>query len=169
VEQARLYQLYATGLHGRDYPTGIAGIAACFRDLGSIQLDPLLVMGRNHDLVIQSRVDGVHPGQTLDTIHQERLGFEYWDKAVCAISIESFPWFRALMNKGGRRCWVDQLGHAYPDAVSGVYEAISVHGPISSVEFKSLGIAQDGGGDAKKRWKSPRLRMPLWRFFGIRD
>ena len=100
VSQARLYQLYATGLHARDYPQGAAGIVACFRDLGSIQLDPLPVMGRNHDLVIQSRVEGVHPGETLDLIHRERRGFEYWDKALCAITIESFPWFRALMSKG---------------------------------------------------------------------
>jgi len=155
VEQARLYQLYATGLHGRDYPTGIAGIAACFRDLGSIQLDPLPIMGRNHDLVIQSRVAGVHSGETLDLIHQERLGFEYWDKAVCAITIESFPWFRALMNKGGSGCWDDQLGHAYPDAVRSVYEAVRAHGPVSSVELKNLGIAQ---GDGKNRggWKTTK-------------
>ncbi len=155
VEQARLYQLYATGLHGRDYPAGIAGIAACFSDLGSIQLDPLPIMGRNHDLVIQSRVDGVHPGETLDCIHRERLGFEYWDKALCAITIESFPWFRALMNKGGSRCWDDQLGHVYSDTVRIVYEAVRAHGPLSSVELKGLGIAQKDG-KARGGWKTAK-------------
>lgn len=153
MPQARLYQLYATGLHAKNYPTGAAGIVACFRDLGSIQLDPLPVMGRNHDLVIQSRVGGVHPGETLDLIHREQLGFEYWDKALCAITIESFPWFRALMSKGGSRCWDDQLAHAYPDAVKNVYRAITADGPLSSVELKKLGVAQ-GDKAGSKRWKS---------------
>ncbi len=153
VAQARLYQLYATGLHGRDYEPGIAGIKACFNDLGSIQLDPLSVMGRNHDLVIQSRVEGVHPGETLDLIHRERRGFEYWDKALCAITIESFPWFRALMSKGGSRCWDDQLAHAYPDAVKSVYQVITADGPLSSLELKKLGVAQ-GDKAGSKRWKS---------------
>ena len=155
VSQARLYQLYATGLHARDYPTGAAGIVASFRDLGSIQLDPLPVMGRNHDLVIQSRVEGVHPGELLDLIHRERLGFEYWDKALCAITIESFPWFRALMSKGGSRCWDDQLAHAYPDAVKRVYRAITVDGPLSSVELKKVGIAQ-GDEVSSKSWRSSK-------------
>ena len=155
VSQARLYQLYATGLHARDYPTGAAGIVASFRDLGSIQLDPLPVMGRNHDLVIQSRVEGVHPGELLDLIHRERLGFEYWDKALCAITIESFPWFRALMSKGGSRCWDDQLAHAYPDAVKRVHEAVIADGPISSVELKKLGIAQ-GDEVSSKSWRSSK-------------
>ena len=155
VEQARLYQLYATALHGRDYPAGIAGIAACFSDLGSIQLDPLPIMGRNHDLVIQSRIDGVHPGETLDYIHRERLGFEYWDKALCAITIESFPWFRALMNRGGSRCWDDQLGHANTHAIKSVYEAVRAQGPLSSVELKNLGIAQKSG-KARGGWKTAK-------------
>ena len=155
IEQARLYQLYATRLHGREYSTGAAGIAACFRDLGSIQLDPLPIMGRNHDLVIQSRVDGVHPGEILDLIHRERLGFEYWDKALCAITIESFPWFRALMNKGGSRCWDDQLGHAHTHAIKSVFEAVRAQGSLSSVELKNLGIAQNSG-KARGGWKTAK-------------
>lgn len=155
VAQARLYQLRAVGLHGRNYQDGKDGIRQVFRDLGTIQLDPLPVLGRNHDLVIQARVDGTHPDEILDLIHSERLGFEYWDKALCMIPIEAFPQFRVLMASCGdyweaRR--EKRLKERYPGAIEAVYNAVAEHGPISSRELKTLDVAQ---GDHRE-WKSTR-------------
>ncbi|MBT9130267.1 MAG: hypothetical protein DDT41_00540 [candidate division WS2 bacterium] len=154
IEQARLYQLWAVGLHGRVYEKGSAGIRACFRDLEGIQLDPLPVLGRNHDLVIQARVDGTHPGETLDLIHQERLGFEYWDKLLCVLPIEAFPTFRAFMSRGGPwgRGGEERLNREYPVAVEEVYYAVERHGAQSSRDLKALHIAQ---GDYRG-WKSTK-------------
>ncbi|MBT9141186.1 MAG: hypothetical protein DDT30_01773 [Dehalococcoidia bacterium] len=156
IEQARLYQLWAVGLHGRVYEKGNAGIRACFRDLQGIQLDPLPVLGRNHDLVIQARVDGTHPGETLDLIHQERLGFEYWDKLLCVLPIEAFPAFRAFMSRGGGGPWgregEERLNREHPGAVEEVYCAVERHGAQSSRDLKDLHIAQ---GDYRG-WKSTK-------------
>ena len=155
IEQARIYQLWTVGLHGSSYEPGKAGIRACFRDLGGIQLDPLPILGRNHDLVIQSRVDGTHPGETLTLIHEERLGFEYWDKVLCVLPIETFSWFRTLMAAGGNeweRAHEQRLNQAHPAAIDDVYEGIKKHGPLSSRELKDLGIAQ---GD-HRGWKSTK-------------
>ncbi len=155
IEQARLYQLRAIGLHGTLYPSGEAGIRACFRDLQGIQLDPLPVLGRNHDLVIQARVAGTHPGEALELIHRERLGFEYWDKVLCVIPIEEFPQFRALMTAGGEP-WEarreTRLNKEHPGAIEAVYRAVAEHGPISSRELRDLDIAQ---GDYRG-WKSTK-------------
>lgn len=79
------------------------GIRESFRDLDTLQLDPLPVLGRSHDLVIQARVGGTHPGQGVDLIHRERLGFEYRDKGLCAIPLKHFPLSRAFMAPGGER------------------------------------------------------------------
>ena len=155
IEHARRYQRYATGLCGRNYAPGDAGIRTCFRDLGTLQLDPLPIMGRNHDLVIQSRVNGTHPGQALHLIHEERLGFEYWDKVLCAIAIDRFPQFRSLMEAGGEP-WVRRrevlLEEHHPNALEAVYAAVSDHGPLSSRELKDLDIAQ---GD-QRGWKATK-------------
>ena len=102
-EEARWYHLYSLGLHGRSYPPGEEGIRRCFADLDVLQLDPLPILGRSHDLVIQARVDGTHPGQVLELVHRERLGFEYWDKMLSLIPIHHFPWFRPRMEAGGNR------------------------------------------------------------------
>jgi hypothetical protein len=155
IEQARLYQLWSVGLHGRSYEEGKAGIRASFQDLGGIQLDPLPILGRNHDLVIQSRVDGTRPGDTLDLIHEERLGFEYWDKGLCLLPIGTFPWFRALMAAGGEtweRRREARLNRDHPGAVEAVYHAVSEHGPLSSRELKDLDVAQG----EHRSWKSTK-------------
>jgi uncharacterized protein YcaQ len=155
VEQARVYQLWAVGLHGRAYPVGEDGIRKAFCDLGTIQLDPLPVLGRNQDLVIQARVDGTHPDETLDLIHRERIGFEYWNKALCIIPIEAFPQFRVLMTTCGDS-WEarreKRLKQKYPGAIEAVYDAVTEHGPVSSRELKSLEVAQ---GDHRE-WKSTK-------------
>lgn len=155
-DDARLFQLYAVGLHGRDYSTGDDGIRQCFRDLGTLQLDPLPIMGRNHDLVMQARVDDVRPDQTLDLIHEERLGFEYWDKVYCAIPIEHFPLMRAYMAQigGGKVAHKREaaLRENHPDALEAVYRAVADHGPVSSAELKGLGVAQAD----ERGWKSTK-------------
>ena len=164
-EEARWYHLHSMGLHGRSYPPGEEGIRRCFPDLDVLQLDPLPVLGRSHDLVIQARVDGTHPGQVLDLIHRERLGFEYWDKMLSLIPIRHFPWFRALMEAGGNR-WErereERLRREHPEALEDVYQAVEEHGPLSSMELRELGIAQE----ARRGWKSTRVAnmalIALW-------
>lgn len=155
IEQARLYQLQAVGLHKVSYAEGKEGIRTCFRDLSGLQLDPLPILGRNHDLVIQARVNGVHPGETLALIHDERLGFEYWDKVLCVLPIDTFPWFRALMAAGGGE-WKQNreslLNQDHPGAIAAVLRTIAQHGPLSSRELKELNTAQDD----HRSWKSTK-------------
>ncbi len=164
-EEARWYHLYSLGLHGRSYPPREEGIRRCFTDLDVLQLDPLPVLGRSHDLVIQARVDGTHPGEVLDLVHRERLGFEYWDKMLSLIPIRHFPWFRARMEAGGNR-WErereERLRREHPEALEVVYRAVEEHGPLSSTELRELGIAQE----ARRGWKSTRVAnvalIALW-------
>ena len=155
VAQARLFQLWSTRLIGTDYPAGDDGIRACFRDLGGLQLDPLPVLGRNHDLVLQSRVEGTHPGQALDLIHRERLGFEYWDKVLCVLPIDAYSKLRAYMRQGGEP-WTGgratRLERDHPGALGDVLAAVRQHGPLSSRELKALAVAQ---GDHRE-WKSTK-------------
>ncbi|MBC7220654.1 YcaQ family DNA glycosylase [Candidatus Bipolaricaulota bacterium] len=152
-EEARLYQLAAVGLHGRRYSEGEEGIRQAFRDLRAVQLDPLPILGRNHDLVLQSRVDGTHPEMFLNLLHRERLGFEYWDKMLCAIPIEEFPHFRALMDAGGEQ-WEqhreERLDRDHPGAKGAVLEAVRGNGPLSTAELKKLSVAQG----AHRGWKT---------------
>ena len=164
-EEARWYLLYSLGLHGHGYPPGEEGIRQCFADLDVLQLDPLPILGRSHDLVIQARVGGTHPGQVLELVHRERLGFEYWDKMLSLIPIVHFPWFRARMEAGGNR-WErereERWKREHPGALEAVYAAVEEHGPLSRAELRELGIAQE----ARWGWKATRVAnvalIALW-------
>ena len=156
VEQARRYQLWATHLIGANYPPGAGGIRRCFADLGSVQLDPLPVLGRNHDLVFQARVEHTHPGEALGLIHEERLGFEYWDKMLCAVSLDAYRLFSSLMDAGGlawERQRAEQLEGAVPGITDEVLAAVRHHGPISSRELRTLDVGQQ----EHRGWKATRF------------
>jgi len=56
----------------RSLPGGRAGILAVFDRLGSIQFDPIEVAGRNHDLVLLSRVAGYRREQTDELLYETR-------------------------------------------------------------------------------------------------
>jgi len=155
-EEARWFHLYSVRLHGHHYPTGEEGIRRCFADLDVLQLDPLPVLGRSHDLVIQARVDGTHPGQVLDLAHRGRLGFEYWDKMLSLIPVRHYPWFRPWMETGGdswERRREQKLKEEHPGALETVYAAVEEHGPLSSKELKELEVAQE----AHRGWKATRI------------
>ena len=48
-------------LDGNEKLIGIEGVRKIMKRLGSIQYDPLNVVGRNADLVLQARVEGYRP------------------------------------------------------------------------------------------------------------
>jgi len=155
-EEARLFHLYALGLHGKKYRRGKAGIRQCFDDMDVLQIDPLPIMGRSHDLVVQARVDGTHPDQALDLIHKERLGFEYWDKVYCVIPIQHFPAARAYMSAGKSEWWKTrekEIEEKAPGAIDEIYEVVRERGPVSSTELKEFDVGQS----EYKGWKSTKV------------
>lgn len=171
-EEARHFQLGAVGLLGARFPPGEEGIRQALRDLRGVQLDPLPLLGRNHDLVIQARVDGTHPGQLLELAHRERLGFEYWDKALCLVPIDAYPAFRPRMEAGGNPWELRReaaLEREHPGAIDEVYAAIREHGPLSATELRTHGVAQDAhlawkathvaGGALEVLWNRGRLAV----------
>jgi hypothetical protein len=153
---ARLFQLFSVGLHGRKFSKGSDGIKECFDDLDVVQLDALPLMGRNHDLVIQSRVDGTHPGQFLDLMHEDRFGFEYWDKVYCAVPLKHFPMLRTYM-KSNHGLWhlrrKKMVEDHAPKALKKIYKTIEEKGPLSSREITDFGAipAYNTG------WKPPKI------------
>lgn len=164
-EEARLFHLYAVGLHGHRYPDGEEGLRACFADLDVLQLDPLPLLGRSHNLVIQARVAGTHPGEVLELVHRERLGFEYWDKVLSLIPIDHYPAFRPWMATGGEeweRKREERLRREHPGALEAVYTAVEEHGPLSSKELERLEVAQA----SQRGWKATRVAnvalVALW-------
>jgi uncharacterized protein YcaQ len=86
----------------RSLEGGPAAVLAVFRKLGSIQVDPIAVAGRNHDLVLHARVAGYEPAW-CHTLYERREIFEATNKALSLVPTSEFPWFRHVWGRKGPR------------------------------------------------------------------
>jgi uncharacterized protein len=120
------------------------------RRLGSVQVDPLSPLGRNHDLVLQARVDGYRIDDWQGPAYRDRTWLDAWDKQACLTLAADWPARRLYRDHfaAGRAAWLAE--HA--DAVAATLARIDVDGPCSSLGF-------DGGEHAGLRgsWFGPRL------------
>lgn len=69
------------------------GVLETVRRLHSVQYDPLNVVGRNPDLVLQSRVCGYTPEKLYRELYQKHALVEGFDKMLCLFPAENFPYF----------------------------------------------------------------------------
>ena len=113
---------------------GKEGMRQFIRHMGGIQFDPINIVGRNPDLVLQSRVRDYRPGMLDEMLYTDRQLLDGWDKMASIYSVEDWPYFarqRARMEKY----------HGVPEEVvmqvaADILGQIKDKGPRSSLDFK---------------------------------
>jgi uncharacterized protein YcaQ len=80
-------------LDGNEKLIGIEGVRKIMTRLGSIQYDPLNVVGRNADLVLQARVDGYRPEYLYSLLYEEHSLVDGFDKEMCIYNTKDFSRF----------------------------------------------------------------------------
>ncbi len=136
VSEAKRIIFNATAIHSNE--KGKKGIVNIFERLKSIQLDTLPIVGRNHDLVFQSRMTDYKEGEFLEYAHKEKIGFEYMDKALCMIRIEDFPLFYSFMKKQGLKHYnqaKEKIMEEHPEVYEEVVNLLNEKEVASSKEF----------------------------------
>jgi len=73
-----------------------AQIKKLMRRLGSVQYDPLNVVGRNPDLVFQSRIKGFTVDTLEDLLYKERYLVDGWDKEMSIYPSADWPCFSRI-------------------------------------------------------------------------
>jgi uncharacterized protein YcaQ len=73
--------------------TGKAGVMQFFDTVGSIQFDPIDRVGRNPDLVLQSRIAGYRPGLLEELLYADRLLLDGYDKVASVYPTDDWPCF----------------------------------------------------------------------------
>jgi uncharacterized protein len=118
--------------------------------LGSVQVDPLAPMGRNHDLVLQARVDGYRVDGWQVPAYRDRSWVDAWDKQACLTLSADWPARRLYREHfaAGRADWLAE--HA--DAVAATLARIESEGPRSS-----LGLEGASSDRLRGSWYGPRL------------
>jgi len=152
-EEAGAFLVTYQGLTDSSSSLGVGGILEFIKKVGCIQYDPLNIIGRNTDLVLQSRILDYRPEMLEQLLYKDRLLIDGWDKMMSIYSREDWPYFSYVREKNGIGT-VSVLHHRkseeallYTDVVM---EFIAKHGPTLPKQIE-LGSAVEG------RWGHSKL------------
>lgn len=101
--QLRQFILYYQGLidnKQRTYEASKLDAAEnLVKRIGCIQYDPLNVVGKNPDLVLQSRIHDYKQGDIDYLLYEKRSLIDAWDKMMSIYLAEDFPYFKRLRER----------------------------------------------------------------------
>lgn len=153
IEEARSFLVNYHNLNqARDFK-GIDGVIQCFQQIKSIQYDPLDVVGRNADLVLQSRVSGYKPAMLHDLLYNQHELIDGFDKEMCIYATNEFHNFARVRTARGESAKATLAYRGQLDALNildEVREYIKLNGLTSS---KDLSI----GESRASRWGHKKL------------
>ncbi len=111
---------------------GKAGAAQAMREGVVVQIDPLCVIARNHDIVLHARVVDYSPDLLNTLLYTDRAFFDYGG-TVMLHPMESLPYWRVVMARvGERRAYLGEQNQA---AIEEVLSALRDRGALSNRDF----------------------------------
>jgi len=120
----------------RSLPAGPESVLAVIDRLGSLQFDPLDVAGRNHDLVLLSRIDGYRREWTDALLYDERALFEAHNKGLSLLPTSELPWYRLTWDRKRERHERETFQEHAP-LVEELIGRIRAEGRLSSIDFEA--------------------------------
>jgi uncharacterized protein YcaQ len=132
-QQARRFLLAHHGLWPPYALEGKSGALEIIGRAGCIQFDPLNIVGRNPELVLQARVAGFVPGMLQELLYQDRKLLDGWDKNMSIYRVEDWPYFERRRQSARR--YPGKSPEAVRAILPQVREAIEARGPLSSSDL----------------------------------
>lgn len=144
---ARLFALRALGL-AAPFPS----VAAAVAHLGYVQIDPINICGRMHDLILRNRVAGYREGDLYRHLHgatdltmpvlpaEQRTAFEHHHPethVLVAFPLDAWPHLLAAMRARSRRtsAWSGRLTARERELVPAILAEVAARGPLGSEDF----------------------------------
>ena len=134
-------------------------IGAALAHHGYIQIDPINVTGRMHDLILRNRVRDYREGGLMRHLHGEgtplpavrRTAFEHHIPSagiLVAFTLDAWPHLRAIMRSRQHRpsAWSGRLSPRQKGLVPRLLAEIAARGPMCSEDFADTGRARSFWG-----------------------
>ena len=137
-QQAKTFLLNYHFINSTYQPTGKKGIVEVFKRIQSIQYDPLDVVGKNIDLVLQSRISGYKKGYINKLLYEDRILIDGWDKQMCVFQTKDFPSMHPIRSHHSEASRQSILKHVKFDVLdysNQLLEILSNEGPKYSTEL----------------------------------
>ncbi len=123
---------YLTAYHHLTASTALKShddVPAFVRRVGCIQFDPLEAVGRNADLVLQSRLTDYRRGDLAHKLYTERMLFDVWDKNMAICAVEDWPYFKRFRRR------YDQYLHEFAEPIKKITAYLHKHESACSSDF----------------------------------
>ncbi|GAB4210604.1 MAG: winged helix-turn-helix domain-containing protein [Roseiflexaceae bacterium] len=136
IETARRFVLGKQGLWPGRRWRGLAGAEQAMREIEYLQLDPLHVIARSHDITLHSRVLDYTPGLWEELAYQQRKFFD-WGGWLAVRPMEELPHWRVVMRRerdGDARIRATARDHA--DAIVEMRTVLRERGTVSNRDFE---------------------------------
>lgn len=98
IQTARRFILGRQGLWPGRRWRGLDGIEQAMRTIEYLQLDPLQIIARSHDIQLHSRVLDITPGMWEDVTYRQRKFFD-WGGWLAVRPMEELPYWRVVMQR----------------------------------------------------------------------
>ncbi len=130
-------------------------VGAALAHHGYIQIDPINVTGRMHDLILRNRVHAYREGDLMRYLHgvdrplpaNQRKAFEHHlplAGTLVAFTLDAWPHLLATMRSRQHRtsAWSGRLSPRQKELMPTLLAEIAARGPLSSEEFADSGKAR---------------------------
>lgn len=136
IETARRFILGKQGLWPGRRWRGKKGTEAAMRAMEYLQLDPLQIIARSHDIKLHSRVLGYTPGLWEDAAYTQRKFFD-WGGWLAARPMDELPYWRVVMRRErDSHTRIRQMGHEHADAIVEMRAILRERGTVSNRDFE---------------------------------
>ncbi len=132
---ARRYVMGRQGLWPGRRWQGLEGAASAMRAMEHLQLDPLVVVARAHDLMLASRVVDYAIDDWARLTYEQRRFFE-WGGWLAVRPIDELPYWRVLMRRERGQGQMAKIAREHPDAVEEMRMILRSGREVSNRDFE---------------------------------
>ncbi len=139
IESARRFILGKQGLWPGRHWRGLKGTEQAMHAMEYLQLDPLQIIARSHDIALHSRVLDYKP-EIWERVTYEQRKFFDWGGWLAARPMEELPYWRVVMRRerdgGYGDSRIHRMAREHADAIAEMRTILRERGTVSNRDFE---------------------------------
>ena len=161
IDIARRFILGKQGLWPGRRWRGIEGTEQAMREMEYLQLDPLQIIARSHDITLYGRILDYTPG-LWEEVTYERRNFFDWGGWLATRPMHELPHWRVVMRRERDNATrIQKMAHDHAEAIDEMRAILHERGTVSNRDFK---MAKRKRTDSYRGRKDSALALYyLWR------
>ena len=135
IDTARRFILGKQGLWPGRRSRGLRGADQALRAMEYLQLDPLQIIARSHDITLHSRVLDYKPGMWERVTYEKRKFFD-WGGWLAVRPMDELPHWRVVMRREREsNARLRSVAHEHADAIVEMRAILQERGTVSNRDF----------------------------------